>query len=702
MAFDVNGQVGGYGNGSLGDVTNPVNINSYAQVTSINGNTITLGSIQNGNYEKFTIGTTIIITAALTNGANNQSIGYHTCHVITAVNGNVLTLNWGCPVPNWNQFFIQAITVPNFRNITISGEISPIAYDVNRRIGGILVLRASGTINVTNGKINLQNRGVPRNSSYFGWRPLTNQENQGTNDTDLYSGWENHTMIDRWMLNVGDGTAIIVSRKLIMNQNSRIGNPSTRGCQFYRASGNSVTYNESAPAGTIQGGSNILIAADTIQGFHPYAISKYSSTASNSCGLARCYIASETPLRNDEGLYAFDCIQRPNRVVTDMNIHNYGSGRDGALTNPGIPLNNYTTINSAVTENGITKIQFSNMTSNGLTKFQEGRKVLFHVTKQRTNLYDKLGRFIMATISKIQGNFLWLSEDASRFLGDTNALVTSQYFCQLISIPEYTTLTISNNYAFTTAYNDSTHTGGIFAVAADTLNLTNGYINVEAKGGGAAYGREGLAYIGNAQDMNKLPLGQGHGSVFILAKNMMINANSRVGATYAGDIAGFGTKFGGGGSSNLSKGGGYIGISHSSSDGSAGGYNGGGSSDRNTNLVAGGGAYGGGAYGGMRHNIQYGGYGSNGSTGSDRTYSQQGAHLIVIVNAMSEFNQKTFSTGGGGGGGGGNMSRTAGQNGSSGYGGGGANDGGDGGSSGWAFFYVNQVNNIDTSGIQKI
>lgn len=694
MAFDANSQVGGYGSGSLGDVTNPQNINSYAQVTGINGNTITLGSIQNGNYEKFTVGTTIIITAALTNGANNQSIGYHTCHVITAVNDNVLTLNWGCPIPNWNQFFIQAITVPNFRNITISGEISPIAYDVNRRIGGILVLRASGTINVTNGKINLQNRGVPRNSSYFGWRPLTNQENQGTNDTDLYSGWENHTMIDRWMLNVGDGTAIIVSRKLIMNQNTRIGNPSTRGCQFYRASGNSVTYNESAPAGTIQGGSNILIAADMIQGFHPYAISKYSSTASNSRGLARCYIASETPLRNDEGLYAFDCIHRPNRVVTDMNIHNYGSGRDGALTNPGIPLNNYATINSAVTENGITKIQFSNMTSNGAAKFQAGRKVLFHVSKQRTNLYDKLGRFIMATISKIQGNFLWLSEDASRFLGDTNALVTSQYFCQLISIPEYTTLTISNNYAATTAYNDSTHTGGIFAVMADTLDLTNGQVNVEAKGGGAAYGREGLAYIGNAQDMNKLPLGQGHGSVFILAKNMMINANSRVGATYAGDIDGFGTKFGGGGSSNLSKGGGYIGILYSGSDGSAGGYNGGGSSDRNTNLVAGGGAY-----GGMRHNIQYGGYGSNGSTGSDRTYSQQGAHLIVIVNAMSEFNQKTFSTGGGGGGRG-NSSWTAGKNGSSGYGGGGANDGGDGGSSGWAFFYVNQVNNINTSGIQ--
>ena len=685
MAFDVNGQVDGYGNESLGDVTNPVNINSYAQVTGINGNTITLGSIQNGNYEKFTVGTTIIITAALTNGANNQSIGYHTCHVITAVNGNVLTLNWGCPIPNWNQFFIQAITVPNFRNITISGEISPIAYDVNRRIGGILVLRASGTINVTNGKINLQNRGVPRNSSYFGWRPLTNQENQGTNDTDLYSGWENHDMINRWMLNVGDGTAIIISRKLIMNQNTRIGNPSTRGCQFYRASGNSVTYNESAPAGTIQGGSNILIAADTIQGFHPYAISKYSSTASNSRGLARCYIASETPLRNDEGLYAFDCIQRPNRVVTDMNIHNYGSGKDGTLTNPGIPLNNYTTINSAVTENGITKIQFSNMTSNGLTKFQEGRKVLFHVSKQRTNLYDKLGRFIMATISKIQGNFLWLSEDASRFLGDTNALVTSQYFCQLISIPEYTTLTISNNYAATTAYNDSTHTGGIFAVAADTLNLTNGYINVEAKGGGAAYGREGLAYIGNAQDMDKLPLGQGHGSVFILAKNMIVNTASRLGGVYTGN------NYGGKGDSQPNRGG-YRGYDSE-------------------------GRHGSGAYGGVGgyNNQNPGGCGSNGGRPCNGWYGYQGAHIMTVVDTFTGFNCDSISTGGyqseaypnlcggAGYGGGGSDFGTGGA--STGYncggGGGGTADGGPGGgSSGWAFFYVNQVNNINTSGIQ--
>ena len=662
MAFDVNGQVGGYGNGSLGDVTNPVNINSYAQVTSINGNTVTLGSIQNGNYEKFTVGTTIIITAALTNGANNQSIGYHTCHVITAVNGNVLTLNWGCPVPNWNQFFIQAITVPNFRNITISGEISPIAYDVNRRIGGILVLRASGTINVTNGKINLQNCGVPRNS------------------------WENHDMINRWMLNVGDGTAIIVSRKLIMNQNTRIGNPSTRGCQFYRASGNSVTYNESAPAGTIQGGSNILIAADTIQGFHPYAISKYSSTASNSRGLARCYIASETPLRNDEGLYAFDCIQRPNRVITDMNIHNYGSGKDGTLTNPGIPLNNYTTINSAVTENGITKIQFSNMTSNGAAKFQVGRKILFHVSKQRTNLYDKLGRFIMATISKMQGNFLWLSEDASRFLGDTNVLVTSQYFCQLVTVPEYTTLTISNNYTLTTAYNDSTHTGGIFAVMADTLDLTNGQVNVEAKGGGAAYGREGLAYIGNAQDMNKLPLGQGHGSVFIVTKNMTINANSRIGGTFNGAACG-------GKSDKGKSGGGYVGRSEE-------------------------GGLGCGAYGGAAgQGSNYGGYGGNGGMPRYGWYSYQGAHIFAIVDNFRGFNCSAISTGGyvgagynggaGYGAGGtdyGTGGASAGYNGGGGGGGGGVNnahDGGPGGgSSGWAFFYVNQVNSVNTSGIK--
>jgi len=683
MSFDF-ADAGGYGTGKLGNFTNPQNVNSYAQVTAIKDNTVTLGNTLIGNFEKFEAGTTIVIVSALTlNNVQPQDLGYHSCHTIKAVSGNTLTLDTPCKVPN-TASQIQAITVPNFENVTVTGEVAPPAYDVNKHIGGILILRARGTIDLTNGKINLQNRGVPRNSAYFTWRPLMNQENQGTNDTDLYAGWENHMMHDHWMLNVGDGTAIIVSGKLVMNQNTRIGNPSTRGAQFYRASGSSVTYNESAPAGTIQGGSNILIAADTIQGFHPYAISKYSSTASNSRGLARCYIASETPLRNDEGLYAFDCIQRPNRVVTDMNIHNYGNGHDGALTNPIVPLNNYTTINSAVTENGITKIQFSNMTSNGLTKFQEGRKVLFHVTKQRTNLYDKLGRFIMATISKMQGNFLWLSEDASRFLGDTNALVTSQYFCQLISIPEYTTLTISNNYAATTAYNDSTHTGGIFAVMADTLDLTNGQVNVEAKGGGAAYGREGLAYIGNAQDMNRLPLGQGHGSIFILARNMTINANTRIGAAYTGN------NYGGKGDYQSSRGG-YRGYDSE-------------------------GRHGGGAYGGTGgDNENRGGYGSSGARPLRGWYGHQGAHIMVIANVMSEFNCEMISTGGhstesypnlcGGAGYGGGGSDFGSGGASTGYngggGGGGCGDGGPGGgSSGWAFFYINQVNSVNTSGIK--
>ena len=683
MAFDVNGQVGGYGTGKLGNFTNPQNVNSYAQVTAIKDNTVTLGNTLIGNFEKFEAGTTIVVVSALTlNNVQPQDLGYHSCHTIKAVSGNTLTLDTPCKVPN-TASQIQAITVPNFENVTVTGEVAPPAYDVNKHIGGILILRARGTIDLTNGKINLQNRGVPRNSASFAWRPLMNQENQGTNDTNLYAGWENHMMHDHWMLNVGDGTAIIVSGKLVMNQNTRIGNPSTRGAQFYRASGSSVTYNESAPAGTIQGGSNILIAADTIQGFYPYAISKYSSTASNSRGLARCYIASETPLRNDEGLYAFDCIQRPYRVVTDMNIHNYGSGRDGALTNPGIPLNNYATINSAVTENGITKIQFSNMTSNGAAKFQAGRKVLFHVSKQRTNLYDKLGRFIVATISKIQGNFLWLSDDASKFLGDTNALVTSQYFCQLISIPEYTTLTISNNYTATTAYNDSTHTGGIFAVMADTLNLTNGYINVEAKGGGAAYGREGLAYIGNAQDMNKLPLGQGHGSIFILARNITVNANSRIGATYNGN------KLGGEAVSQGQYG-------YSSVRGQRNGAQPSSAAKPGNPALSGG----------------MGGYGSN----SSKNAGKQGAHVFVISTVIDNFSLGFLSTGGGQ-----SAGTRAGNPGGAGYGasgvdgnsdvdgpsggtyntgGSGCDSGDGGGSSGWAFFYVNQVNNINTSGIQ--
>jgi len=184
--------------------------------------------------------------------------------------------------------------------------------------------------------------------------------------------------------------------------------------------------------------------------------------------------------------------------------------------------------------------------------------------------------------------------------------------------------------------------------------------------------------------MNKLPLGQGHGSVFILAKNMTVNANSRIGATYNGN------KLGGEAVTQGQHG-------YSSIRGQRNG------AQPSSAAKPGDPAYSGGI----------GGYGSN----SSKNAGKQGAHVFVISTVIDNFSLGFLSTGGGQatgvragnpGGAGYGASGVDGTNadadgpsgGTYNTGGSGCDSGDGGGSSGWAFFYVNQVNNININGIQ--
>ena len=60
--------------------------------------------------------------------------------------------------------------------------------------------------------------------------------------------------------------------------------------------------------------------------------------------------------------------------------------------------------------------------------------------------------------------------------------------------------------------------------------------NGRGVGGALPYG---LDYIGNAQNSLKLPLGENDGSVFILAKTLKLNANSRIGVTAVKNLEGY-------------------------------------------------------------------------------------------------------------------------------------------------------------------
>lgn len=703
MAFDIKAN-GSYGSGALGDVNNPSGqINSYAQVSSYTATTITYNTsyISNGSYGRFTAGQEILIhVSATTSGATDTTyLGKYLVCKIVSVSGATLTIDKDftqiLPLANRSTYQIQIISICQFQNLTLtSSSITAPVYNVTNQYGGIVALKCSDTLSLSGGNINLNNIGIPYSST--GYRPLTAQETQGTRDDDTFSGFENSITASQFMLNCGDGAAFIIAKKIIANSISRIGNPSCSGSQFGRGAVDSVNYDSSY---SNQGGSTILIACQDFAAFNPTLIAKYRTVANGAGrGLARCYIASDTKLRNDEGLYAYDCLSNNTRIMQTLNIKDYGDGSNGILTNPAQSLNNYAPVSSIDASGAV--ITIGTPTTSGIAPFAVGSMAMFHCSKLKASSdYSYFGKFVVAKIIGYSGNTVTL--DTSIFTANIPANIYNAYYCQLITIPQTTNATFSKQHTTTTAW-DGTK-GGIAAIACNgTLDISDGGILVESKGGGNAYGRDGLAVIGNAQDRDTLPIGQGHGSVFILAKKIKQNNNSRIGAHYSGDFAESfkfrptlpktlgGSHVYGGASSpgdyyygQSNPGGGYRGkpIQHSDAGG-GGGYNGGGVYDDGTSDIY---RVGSGA-GDTRSARGAVGYGSNGS-------APQGAHIMIIADTIINFALVAYSSGGNGAG------WCDGDHGASGYGASGGNDSGNGGSSGWIFFYVNKTENENYAGV---
>ena len=360
MAFKIS-----YGNGALGDVQNPdTTINSYARVTAVTPTTITINNTTKITGDAtFEAGAKILIHVSGCSSTEVTYLGNWILANITAVNSNVFTLDvdpTSCiPSASLGKYYVQAVAVAQYKNLTLGEDctITPPVFSASNYHGGIVAIMCSETLTFDGGKINLSERGIPPASKAL--RPVT--KNDVASDTENYSGWENSDTHIHFMLNAGDGAAFIVAKKLVCDAASRIGNPSTKGVQFYRGSSTSVTYNETAPSGvTNVGGSTILIAAETIENFSCAMIAKYRTASSTAGqGICRCYIASETKLRNDEGLYAYDCISTPSRIKR-MNIKNFGNGSFGDVAGTNIQLNNYATITAV---NG-RKVTYKNQTTN--------------------------------------------------------------------------------------------------------------------------------------------------------------------------------------------------------------------------------------------------------------------------------------------------------------------------------------------------
>jgi hypothetical protein len=534
MAFDAK-KYGGYGTGALGDVANPTGqINSYANVTAYTPTTITIGGPANGSYGTFIAGQEILVHVSATNGTSTDTtyLGkYMTCK-ITAVAGSVLTVDNDftviMPVTEFAKYQVQVVTIAQFGSLTLStGTVTPLAYSVSNKYGGIVAIKCKDTLTMSGGSINLVDKGIPVAS--VAYRPKTTQETQGTLDADKYAGWENHITVRQMLMNCGDGVAFVMVKNFAQTGTvSRIGG-TVAGAQFCRGASDSA----GLTAGTTNiGGSTILLIADGMSGFDPSIISKVRATAGQ--GLGRCYIASNNKLKADEGLYAYDCVSNNTRVMKSLNIKDYGTGRHNAISStPTHPLNNYALLTSVDSTGKV--ITYSNLTTNGMATFDTGSGIMIHVSKVTSTDYTYINKFMLAKIvtHDTTNKQIIIDKEISAIIPLTSI---ANYNIQIVSVFEPTALTMNTQYTATTAWNNTTKTGGICAIMASTnIDLTNGGIIVKDKGGNVAFTEnDAFAYYGQTQCNDVLPLGSYGGAIFISTPLLKLNSASRLGNTWDG------------------------------------------------------------------------------------------------------------------------------------------------------------------------
>lgn len=695
-------------------------LNSYANVTAILGNQIVINrnDILYGAYEEFSVGVDILFHVSASAATTYKTyLGCYCVATITAVEDSVLTLDKDVtqilPADEFSRYRVQVVTIARFGNLTLNSGVSivPPAYSTTHFYGGIVAIKCFGDLNFAGGHINLVDRGLPVGSTSM--RPNTSQEEQGTLDTDTYSGWENSQTHQRFLLNCGDGAAYILVRGSmnISNTASRIGNPSTNGAQFCRGASDSV--GDKPDNVTNIGGSTILIAAKNIENFTPAIIAKYR--AANSAvgkGICRCYIASDSKLRNDEGLYAYDCISDPTRLLRELNIRNFGNGSHGVGSDLA-KHNNYAKVVAISSDRK--RVTYVDKTTDGVAQITKGALVMIHATHRETppdegnEIAENTGTFRLANVLEDNGSVLTLDSP-------TIDLDPVTYAIQVIAIPQYSE--VKQSIKIPEAINFDGDKGGIVAIACNgefsgsaicTDNDTH-WFTVNGKYKNAEpYGRGGLRYIGNAQMHNRLPLGAGFPAVFALAKYFSYDSNS----TFR-----HGCRFGGWPTIGRIAVAGGEGNDHANGKYDfSGGYKGKVSVETDMNLAASGAQ---GAQGSYCGETYLGGYGSNGTDpgrGNTRA-GKQGAHVFVVADTFKRFSAYNILTGGtagywdgrctgGAGYGGGGYIRRSGIASSGGYNGGGGayttyNNTitlfGIGGSAGWAFVYCNEVVEQDTEG----
>lgn len=466
------------GDGRLKDVTieNGVckDLNAYARVTEINQNVVTIDNATESQFANFTAGEKVLIHVSCTNGTDAELLGKYQIATIELVSENRLTLSDKVFSVDLNYFYVQIISLPQFKNLKLSNAtIAPQSFDVFKFTGGVVAFQVFDNFTMENSQIDLTDCGIPTQKKNT-YRPLQSQEYEGETDSSRRAGEENFITADRFILNSGDGAAMIFAKNFIADENSRIGNPKTHGRAGCRGAADSPFKPSNV---TNIGGSSILIAAENLQ-IQPENLAKYrSADKTKGKGLARCYIASNTILPDDEKLYAFDILADDSRVQK-LGVENFGNGFFGNLLAPSFQLNNFAQVTSVVGN----KIYFSDKTLSGYAAIKDGGLVLIR---------NGDGELKISRVLSCGDNFITVEN----LPPNPN---------EIFSVPEFENLSLEN-------YNCN----GILAVAvSDTLNLS-GDINI--------FNADNLN-CGNSQSWNKCA------GIFLLAKKINFAENCRLNA----------------------------------------------------------------------------------------------------------------------------------------------------------------------------
>lgn len=200
-----------FGTGELGDVTFSTGgrINCYAMINSANQNSLSLGDWTNGSVGTIEfspkIGSEVFIHVSAKKGTDENLLGKYSFRHINNISGSNIILDK--PVDEFsisdalNNYYVQIITVPNFKTLTINQNvtINPLRYS-DKTGGGIIIFRSSENTRI-NGNIISYGFGRGRDDSLL----LTHSK-----------------IISNFVLAFG-GNIFIASKKFSASDSSRIG-----------------------------------------------------------------------------------------------------------------------------------------------------------------------------------------------------------------------------------------------------------------------------------------------------------------------------------------------------------------------------------------------------------------------------------------------------------------------------------------------